>query len=167
MLASASIPGVFPPVYFKVKAENGQIYDEMHVDGGTANQVFLYPAGINWREAMEKLQVPGQPTAYVIRNTKISPPYEPVKPKLPTIAGRSISSLIRTQGFGDIFQIHYTSMRDGLDFNLAYVPDSFDVKSESLFDPNYMIQLYKLGYNMAKNGYRWKKIPPGLDDSGQ
>ncbi len=167
MLASASIPGAFPPVYFKVRSENGETFDEMHVDGGTANQVFLYPAGINWGKAMKKLQVTGQPAAYVIRNTKISPVYEPVKPKLPMIAGRSISSLIRTQGFGDIFQIYYTSQRDGVDFNLAYVPDSFDIESKDFFDQNYMTQLYELGYRMAKDGYPWEKTPPGLGDAAR
>ena len=45
--ASASIPAAFPPVTFEVEA-NGQSYDELHVDGGTASQVFLYPAAIDW-----------------------------------------------------------------------------------------------------------------------
>ena len=38
MLASASIPGAFPPQYLKVEA-GGKFYDEMHVDGGTTAQV--------------------------------------------------------------------------------------------------------------------------------
>jgi hypothetical protein len=33
MLASASIPGAFPPVMMEVEAR-GERYDEMHVDGG-------------------------------------------------------------------------------------------------------------------------------------
>jgi predicted acylesterase/phospholipase RssA len=41
MLASASIPGVFPPVMFKVEAD-GKSYEEMHVDGSASAQVFLY-----------------------------------------------------------------------------------------------------------------------------
>ena len=43
LLASASIPGVFPPVFIEVKA-GGKSYKEIHVDGGTSSQVFLYPA---------------------------------------------------------------------------------------------------------------------------
>ena len=40
VLASASIPGVFPPQYIKVEAK-GRTYTEMHVDGGTMAQVIL------------------------------------------------------------------------------------------------------------------------------
>ena len=40
ILASASIPIAFPPVYLSVEA-NDKEYDEMHVDGGITKQVFF------------------------------------------------------------------------------------------------------------------------------
>ena len=40
LLASASIPGIFPPVLVQVEA-GGQVYQEMHVDGGTTREVFF------------------------------------------------------------------------------------------------------------------------------
>jgi predicted acylesterase/phospholipase RssA len=43
LLASASIPGLFPPVMFDVMVE-GVAHQEMHVDGGASMQTFLYPA---------------------------------------------------------------------------------------------------------------------------
>src|SRR5207253_1711556 len=41
-LASASIPGAFPPVMIDVTA-GGKRHQEMHVDGGATRQAFLYP----------------------------------------------------------------------------------------------------------------------------
>jgi hypothetical protein len=41
-LASAAIPGAFPPVMIDVTVD-GRAYQEMHVDGGASRQVFLYP----------------------------------------------------------------------------------------------------------------------------
>ena len=42
ILASASIPGVFPPV--RISVESGGVrYDEIHVDGGVTAQLFLGP----------------------------------------------------------------------------------------------------------------------------
>jgi hypothetical protein len=42
LVASASIPGAFPPVMIRVE-ESGQLYDEMHVDGGTTASLFIAP----------------------------------------------------------------------------------------------------------------------------
>jgi predicted acylesterase/phospholipase RssA len=65
--ASASIPVAFPPVVIPVEAD-GRTFDEMHVDGGTGSQVFVYPAAVNWKEVIGKLKVRGAPRVYVIRN---------------------------------------------------------------------------------------------------
>jgi predicted acylesterase/phospholipase RssA len=46
VMASASIPGVFPPVRIKVTVD-GKTYDELHVDGGVTRQVFIFPPGYN------------------------------------------------------------------------------------------------------------------------
>ncbi len=162
MLASASIPGAFPPVYVQVEAQ-GQTYDEMHVDGGTAQQVFLYPMGMDWKRVTQRLQVPGRPHAYIIRNSKLDADWEGVEPWLPKIAGRSVSSLIRTQGIGDMYKLYMGAKRDKLDYNLAFVPASFNVPLKEAFDPTYMRALYDLGYRMAKEGYPWSHVPPGLE----
>ncbi|WP_234710111.1 patatin-like phospholipase family protein [Sinorhizobium medicae] len=162
LLASAAIPGAFPPVLINVKAD-GETFDELHVDGGTTTQVFLYPAGIDWRKVTSKLKVPGRPDVYVIRNASLNPVYDPVKPGLIPIAGRSISALIRTQGVGDMYRIYLGAKRDGLDYHLALIPDEFDVKSEEPFDANYMRQLYKVGYEHGKSGRNWLSAPPGFE----
>lgn len=161
LLASASIPAIFPPVLFEVEA-NGMRYDEMHVDGGAASQVFLYPADLDWKLVIQKFEVKGTVKAYVIRNSFLKPDWETVHPKILPIAGVSISSLIRTQGIGDMYRIYLDCQRDGLDYNLAYIPETFDLESTEDFDPVYMGKLFDLGYQMARNGYPWDKAPPGF-----
>jgi len=161
MLASASIPGAFSPVKFELEA-NGQRYDELHVDGGTANQVFVYPAATDWKKVLDLLEVPGKMNVYVIRNSSLQPHRVEVEPSLLSIAGRSISSLIRTQGLGDLYLIYLLAQRDGGVFHLAHIPDDFDHSSQEAFDTSYMKQLYSRGYEMANNGYPWELVPPGL-----
>ncbi len=39
LIASASIPGAFPPIQIKVRA-NGRSYDEMHLDGASPRRSF-------------------------------------------------------------------------------------------------------------------------------
>lgn len=161
LLASASVPGAFPPVLIDVEV-GAQQFDELHVDGGTASQVFLYPAGLDWDAFLEKLQVPGRPRVYVIRNSRLEPEYEQVRNKLFPIARRSLSSLIRTQGIGDLYRIYLGTCRDGLDFNLAYIPSDFDEPSDQEFDPDYMKKLFDMAYERAKDGYDWENMPPEL-----
>jgi len=161
MRASAAIPIAFPPVVIPVEV-NGESFDEMHVDGGTGSQVFVYPAAVNWRQITEKLKVKGDPNVYVIRNSFLDPDYRGVTRSMLPIAGRSIDSLIRTQGIGDLYQIYALCKRDGNNFNLAYIPSTFTEKPIEGFDPIYMSKLYELGYKMALDGYQWEKSPPGF-----
>jgi predicted acylesterase/phospholipase RssA len=159
MLASASIPVAFPPVAINVTA-NGETYDELHVDGGTGSQVFVYPASTDWRQITEKLKVKGRPQVYVIRNSFLDPEYHNVSRTVFPIASRSIDSLIRTQGIGDLYQIYSLCERDGNDFKLAYIPSSFTEKPAEAFDKVYMGKLYQLGYDLGLKGYNWATRPP-------
>ena len=159
--ASAAIPVAFPPVVISVEAE-GKQYDEMHVDGGTGSQVFVYPAAADWRLITRKLKVKGKPQVYVIRNSFLDPDYQGMKRSVFPIASRTIESLIRTQGIGDLYQIYALCDRDGNDFNLAYIPSTFTDEPTEGFDPVYMKKLLDLGYQMSLEGYPWEKAPPGF-----
>ena len=162
ILASAAIPGIFPPMLFEVEAD-GMRYDEMHVDGGATSQVFLYPAELDWKYLLRQLEVKGIPKAYVVRNSRLKPDWETVHPSLLQLAGVTVTSLIRTQGIGDLDRIYLDCERDSIDFHLAYIPGDFDLKPSEFFDPVYMGKLFDLGYQLAKKGYPWEKAPPGFE----
>jgi hypothetical protein len=158
ILASASIPAAFPPVAIEVEA-SGQRFDELHIDGGAASQVVLYPPGLDWSRVLRRLEVPSAPDVYVIRNARLDAQGSAVRRRVFPIAGRSIDSLIRTQGIGDLFRIYTLATRDGLDFNLAFIPEDFDEAPKELFDPVWMRKLFDRGFEMGKAGYPWSKVP--------
>ena len=64
---------------------------------------------------------------------------------------------------GDLYRIYSTANRDGVDYNLAYIPVDFMVKSKDAFDKDYMNALFDKGYELGRSGYQWHKAPPGLD----
>ncbi len=162
MIASAAIPGAFPPTMIDVVAD-GQPYQEMHVDGGATAQVFVYPPSFDLKASARKLGIQQRERrVYVIRNSRLDPEWAQVERSTMTIAGRAISSLIHTQGIGDLYRIYLTAQRDGVDFNLAYIPDSFNAPHLEDFDTEFMRKLYAVGYDMAAKGYPWQKTPPGF-----
>jgi predicted patatin/cPLA2 family phospholipase len=159
LVASSSIPGVFPPVNIKVVAD-GKTYDEMHVDGGTSNQAFLFPSRFSVREVVKKAGLKRNWTLYVIRNGKISPEYSAVKPRMMAIVGKSISSLIKTQGIGDLYRMYSNAQRDGIKFNAIWIPETFTRVEPEPFDRPFMNALFKVGYDMGQNGIPWARHPP-------
>ncbi|MBE9520054.1 MAG: patatin-like phospholipase family protein, partial [Proteobacteria bacterium] len=156
LLASASIPGIFPAIFFEIEA-GGEEYDEMHVDGGTSSQMFLYPAPLDAQKIDEIIGMKGTYRLFLIRNARLKAEWKAVKPRVGRIAIRSVSTLVRAQGMGDLYRIYLRTQRDGIDYNLAYIPEDFTLKSKELFDPEYMGQLFDLGYQMAQDGYPWQK----------
>jgi hypothetical protein len=158
MLASAAIPGAFPPQLLEAELD-GVRYDEMHVDGGATAQLFLGPEGLDWSRIAERLRVEGQPQLYVIRNSRLQERFEAVEPRIGPIVARTISSLIRTQGLGDIARIYYAAQAGGLGFNLASVPVDFTRQPVELFDPVYMRELFERGRALARDGYPWIRGP--------
>jgi predicted acylesterase/phospholipase RssA len=160
LVASAAIPGAFPPSMIDVVA-GGKPYQEMHVDGGASAQVFVYPPSLHVEEISQQAGVNRERKAYVIRNSRLDPDWADTKRETLPIAGRAISSLIQNQGVGDLYRIYATTQRDGVDFNLAFIPPTFDVVSTGEFDQHYMNELFKLGYELGRSGYAWNKAPPG------
>ena len=161
LLASASIPIAMPPVYIEVEAA-GAMYDEMHVDGGATAQLFLYSSGVDAEQAIADLGVDA-PTIYIIRNARLAPPWETVRPKITSIARRTLASLVRTQGLGDLYQAYLLSQRDGIAFRLAVIPDSSTEQPAEPFDTEYMIALFERARAAGRQGFRWAEAPPGYD----
>jgi predicted acylesterase/phospholipase RssA len=160
LLASAAVPGAFPPVLIDVEA-NGRRYQEMHVDGGAFAQMFLYPAAMN-RESVTRDAKPRPIRAWLIRNSRLHPLWANVERSTLSIVQEAIASMIQASGMNDVARIYFTTQRDGVDFNLAFIGPDFTLKEKESFDPDYMRALYKYGYEKAIKGYPWVKQPPWL-----
>jgi predicted acylesterase/phospholipase RssA len=161
LLASAAIPGAFPPSMIEVTL-GGKTYQEMHVDGGAFAQTFLYPSALT-RNRAERRRT-GQPIiearAFVIRNGRLDPEWATVERRTLGIAGRAIDTMIASAGYNDVIRIYAITQRDGIDYNLAFIGSDFNQVLPSAFDSAYMRALYDYAYQRARRGYDWAKKPP-------
>ena len=160
ILASSAIPAAFPPVLIPVVGSDGKKYDEMHVDGGATQQVMLFSPEFPMKQVDEQLGVPVNRSIYVLINNQLQKSYNVVRPRLLSIAGSAISSLLGGAGAGDIYKIFAIAQRDGMALNVTWVPRDFEMESEELFDPKYMKALYDIGYEYGLAGDRWLDRPP-------
>lgn len=163
LLASAAIPGVFPPVMIDVVAD-GKNYQEMHVDGGATMSVFLYPTALGMAAREEKI-LPSNKTrrAYIIRNARIDAEWKEIERNTLSIMGRAVAQLIQSQGYGDLYRIYQTTQRDHVSFNLAYIGADFKFSHQHEFDRQYMSALYQYAFQLGKSGYPWAHTPPGYN----
>jgi Patatin-like phospholipase len=167
LLASASIPAVFPPVMLDVTVD-GAHHQEMHVDGGTIAQAFLYPPSFSLKSAAAragidaaKLRASRKRVAYVIRNGRFTRAEESVKLQTIAIAREALSTMTTSSGVNDTYRMYLLARRDGVDFNLASIGEDFDVPYKGPFDTAYMQSLFAYGYQKGRAGYPWQKAPPG------
>ncbi len=160
LLASASIPGLFPPVLFDIEVD-GVRRQELHVDGGAASQIFLYPTGLSVRNAPASIRQRRR-IAWIIRNGRTRDLPAETERSLTAISTRAISTLIGANSQGDIYRIYLQTQRDKVDFNLAYIQGGFSRVAKTPFDREYMNELYAFGRRRMLEDRVWVKSPPGF-----
>jgi hypothetical protein len=161
LLASSALPGAFSPVLFDATLD-GQLFQELHVDGGAFAQIFLYPPSVSQfrREQMARRQPVAPARAWIIRNGRLDPEWASVDRRTVGIASRAVAAMISSAGYNDVRRIYATTERDGVDFNLAYIGRDFTVEYDKPFDQAYMRPLYEYGRERALRGDAWVKRPP-------
>lgn len=161
MMASAAVPGIFPPVYFKVEA-GGKTYDELHVDGGIGRQVFAYGPVLKLdeiRKALPEKYRDRPAELFVIRNGDLATHYVPVAPRALPIVLTSITALTHYQAEGDFYRMFVYANRDKCDYNLTGIPAEYERQSAKEFDPEEMKRLFALGERMGRDGKCWVHSP--------
>ncbi|WP_171230357.1 patatin-like phospholipase family protein [Ruegeria sp. HKCCA4008] len=153
LLASAAIPGVFPPVLIDVETQDG-VRDELHVDGGVYSQTAYVPG---W-DIPRKYARGGK--LYAIRNGKVEPELRVIKPGVFQVSARSLSTLIKAQGVDDLTIAYKLSLQRRAEYQATWIGTDFDYPLAEPFDPDYMRALFDYGYQRFKSGALWSNRPP-------
>jgi hypothetical protein len=168
LLASASIPVLFPPVYFEVENE-GKKYYEMHYDGGAYGNVLFGTLLLEFKDALEGTGIKPADVElklYIIDNGKSLVKLErnEVSPTIGSIASVTINNLFNITFNASLYRIYVLSNRYGVDFNLATIGKNSGLSLDPMkFDKKPMQRLFNYSYELSRNGYEWVKVPPGVD----
>ncbi|WP_010429586.1 patatin-like phospholipase family protein [Vibrio cyclitrophicus] len=156
LAASASIPGVFPPQFINVEHE-GVIFEELHVDGGLATQVFFNPSNFDYQQISDSLGLETSPQLDIIRNGSLKAPYHSLRDKGLDLVAKSVSSLTLAQTRGDLYRMKYICEINNIDMQFTYMEQDFSYakRTKDMFDEHYLLTIYKYGYHKATRGKPW------------
>jgi hypothetical protein len=132
----------------------------MHVDGGTTREVFFTIADFHFDELDKAIGRKVERRLWIIRNGKIDPEYKVMPEATLAIAQRSLETLTKSRGIGDLAHMHARASAEHIDYNLAVIPADFDAPHPQPFERAYMQALYDRGLVMGRAGYPWAKAPP-------
>lgn len=164
LLASASIPSMFPPVLMDVTID-GKKYQEMHVDGGVFFQTFFVGSVVDLpgtiREAHPDYTGKVVQHLYVIRNGWVTPTPQPVQRALPSISMRAILTMLKVSGINDLWRLYLSTRDDDVQFHYVAIPAVYVPSTAEQFNQAEMIREFDFGHGLALRGIPWKSSPPG------
>jgi hypothetical protein len=165
MLASASIPVAFAPVLFEVEASNGRRYDELHVDGGVAANVFYNGNLFSTRQLLREAgRSSARQDVYVIHNGQLAESPGLTRRTIPSVALRTLEAATHSGMINDLFRIFAVTTFERSGFFWTTIPNGVEMRGDEIFDPVLMRQLYDLGFEAARAGPTWRTRPPSVLD---
>lgn len=152
MVASASVPGVFPPVLIPVQ-EGSHTYDEMHVDGSVTTPLFIAPLIAQTVQGNEA-EAEGA-NVYVIINGRLA--MRPRETPINTlqVLKESFSAQLTYKTRDALGLIMALSHRNHMAFHLTDIPVGYPAGSFLDFHRKHMQQLFDYGEACAAEGLLW------------
>jgi predicted acylesterase/phospholipase RssA len=168
ILASASVPVVFPPVYIPVEV-GGETYRQMHVDGGAREMIFFPQFIQDFDKAVaeagfSRADVHGE--IYVLFNGRIAArgTYEPVAPRALNIMEVVARTFQRANTISSIYQIWVRGLTHGLAIHITDIPPEYkNLQQDMEFNRDDMKRLFDYGYNRSIRGEAWWTQPAVKD----
>lgn len=155
LIASASVPGIFPPVSIKAMVDGRQI-EELHSDGGSSAQFFTLPEELivaQDHHGKEKLHI------YVIINNALIPEFSMSPGRALPIMGRAYAILLKSQTRQGLIALYNFAQRSGVDLDIAAIDVQVPYSITDPLDRRYMTTVYLSGYRRTSSMNLWMKRP--------
>ena len=152
LVASASVPGVFPPVMIQVE-KDGQIYQEMHVDGGASTPFFVAPDAIREIDTLSNSQRGAN--IYVIINGQAGSAPRTTSNNTIDIAARSFNAVLNQMTRSAIQQTGDFTTRNSLGYRFTGIPSDIQFGGSLAFDRSNMSATFDYGMRCASRGLVW------------
>jgi hypothetical protein len=158
LIASASIPGLFPPVLIQVET-SGTILEEMHVDGSTTASMFIAPEIAS--VLPDQLGALRGANVYVIANAQYGAATTTTRVRTLAITKRGIEASLHSSTRGAVLGTFALATKNDMHFNVTAIPDDYPYNGLLDLKPERMRALFNFGADCAARGELWT-TPEGL-----
>lgn len=155
LVASASIPGVFPPVLIAGLQDDDKVVLEMHVDGGVNTPFLAIPEDLMlWTRPRDAGRVGA---LYVIVNGQTGRNDGVTPGRLSGILSRTYDSMSKASLRTHLAITTAFAQRNGLDMSLSAIPDNVEASSLK-FDQETMSAMFELGRQRGRGPDAWTRL---------
>ena len=152
LIASSSLPGVFPPVLLTFE-HGGLAVSELHADGGTVANLLVVPQSL--------LSSP-TPTVngthvFILLNSGTTPRFEVVPVDGLKLVARSVDTMLKSLLISQLTNVSLTASQGGLKLDVAQIPGEFDSNFLD-FGQAHLQSLFAAGEQQGKAGTAFKSI---------
>jgi predicted acylesterase/phospholipase RssA len=160
LVASSSVPGVFPPVLIEVE-DGDKTYAEMHVDGGASTPFFVAPdiALIIGYESEELFGA----NIYVVINGQSASAARETKNNTVEIVSRSFSTVLNHMTRTALAQTDTFAVRNSMRFVFTTIPHDVQFGGSLAFDEKGVAGTFNYGRRCAAAGLIWVTPNEALD----
>ncbi|MGH8262748.1 MAG: patatin-like phospholipase family protein [Steroidobacteraceae bacterium] len=160
LVASASIPGLFPPVVIHVE-DGGKSYDEMHVDGGTTVPFFL-GSELVYVMPLEFEKLEGA-NLYVIVNGQFSAVPRTTPVKTTAVLRRSFTAALTRMSRTALELSAGFAQRYKMRFQFVLIPDDYPYEGPLKMRPSATQALFRFGERCGERGLLWTDIATSME----
>ncbi len=156
LIASASVPGILPPVSIRAVVDGKQI-EELHSDGGSSAQFFTLPESLlvtqNNHARGQNLHI------YVIVNNALIPEFSMSRERALPIIGRAYGIILKSQTKQGLIALYNFGERTGMEMDIASIDQQVPYSMLNPLSVNYMRKVYNIGYDKMMKQHLWAKRP--------
>jgi len=161
LVASASVPGMFPPVIIRVLG-NGSPHDEAHVDGSVTLPFFVPPAFA--QTPPEGLDGTHRTAIYIIVDRPLGEPAQATRLTAHAVLSRSIHAGLNHMLLTTLELTAATAQLQGATLQYSAVPDAYPLLDAYDFRAEIMRPLFRYAYECAEAGRLWTAFQRTNDD---
>jgi hypothetical protein len=157
LVASASVPGLFPPIIIRIPDDDGQ-RNETHVDGGVTLPFFILPSPVDMPgESMDQAR---GAKLYVLIDGQLGEQPRATRMRATTIMSRSVAASLNRMLRTTLELTAATAEQRGIALDYSAIPISYPYHGAFDFSTATVRPLFRYAYECARAGRLWTAFRP-------